>query len=249
MHRSSGVVAEEAAGPAAKPTAKPVPRTRQKLSKPEGPLKKRQAAAEAGGKAVAAPSVSQLRRAAHKASLEEGILAVARQMLVEQGPEALTLREVAAAVGYSHATLYAFFADKNALLARLGADARLALEDTLAAQSASMTPDAAERRDPLLPLGRVLAAYVRWAQAHAHLFRLLAAGDELQQLMPPLLAERLAAVPLAPRWRDPGLLAQTLWAAAHGVALLALQQPGLSDLDARIDALLALCRAGVSQAE
>ncbi|HEX2013201.1 MAG TPA: helix-turn-helix domain-containing protein, partial [Roseateles sp.] len=124
LHRASGVVAPAPGEPgdprAEKPAAKPQPRQRLKTPKPEGPLKKHR---------EKQATASAQRRAAHKAELEQRILEAARALFAERGFEAVTLREVAAAVGYSHATIYSFFADKADLLARFAAEAREGLAD------------------------------------------------------------------------------------------------------------------------
>lgn len=241
LHRASGVVADASEG-TEKPTAKPVPRTRTRNPKPEGPLKRKQAQAS-----EKVPSASQLRRAAHKEQLEQRIVEVARQTLVEQGSEALTLREVAAAVGYSHASIYSFFADKQALLARLAAEAQLSLLEALQAQAASITTDAAERREPLLALGRVLACQLRWALAHPHLYRLTmdeALAAELDEA--PLLRVLRPLLQAAGHHGAAGEAAlQTLWAAVHGAALLALGPQAGPDLETRIEALQRFCLAAL----
>lgn len=210
-----------------KPLAKPQPRQRLKTPKPKGPLKKKQ---------QQAPSASAQRRAAHKADLEQRILDAARQLFAEHGHEAVTLREVAAAVGYSHATLYSFFTDKAALLARLAEEAGQGLLEVLTGQL--------EAGDALLSLRRVAAAYVRWAVAHPHHYRLLTleslASAPLEAIY--ALLRHLAAVRTGV---DADLRAQTSWAALHGAALLEIAPPALAerpwrDLEARIAAVVGL---------
>ncbi|MGN6828324.1 TetR/AcrR family transcriptional regulator [Paucibacter sp. M5-1] len=229
MHRASGVVSP-APDALQKPLAKPQPRQRVKTPKPEGPLKK--------------ATASALRRAAHKEALEQGIVDAARALFVAQGQEAVTLREVAAAVGYSHATLYSFFADKAALLARLGAEGREGLRAALEGQLSGPG-------DARAALRRVAAAYLRWAVAHPHHYRLLTldplpaeADDEPDAYA--LLRDLLARLPGG----DTDLRAQTVWAALHGAALLEIALvPGSGktwpwrDLQARITAVAELVAA------
>ena len=157
----------------------------------------------------------------------------------------MTLREVAAAVGYSHATLYSFFADKAALLGRLAGEAGQELADALAGQVAG--------GDARLALPRAAAAYLRWAVAHPHHYRLL-----MLEAPPPAGAEAGAAdaiyallrslLPQRPGAGDPELRAQTLWAALHGAVLLEIVPVPLGgapwrDLEARIAAVVALATA------
>lgn len=211
-----------------KPQAKPQPRQRLKTPKPEGPLKKKQQ--------QQVPSASAQRRAAHKADLEQRILDAARQLFAEHGHDAVTLREVAAAVGYSHATLYSFFADKASLLARLAEEAGQGLLEVLSGQL--------EAGDARLSLRRVAAAYVRWAVAHPHHYRLLTleslASAPLEEIY--ALLRRLAA---GRPDTDADLRAQTYWAALHGAALLEIAPLPLAeqpwrDLEARIAAVVGL---------
>ncbi|QPF75771.1 TetR family transcriptional regulator [Roseateles sp. DAIF2] len=219
MHRGAGVVAPAPGADAPqKPQAKPQPRQRQKTPKPEGPLKKQSASAQ--------------RRAAHKADLETRIVEAARGLFVERGQEAVTLREVAAAVGYSHATIYSFFSDKAELLARLVEEAGRDFAERLAAQI-----EAADRPGSL---ARVVAVYLRWAAAHPHHYRLLMQQPGAAGAVYALLRGLAAA-----EGGDAELRAQTWWAALHGAALLEIEQaqagseggPPWRELPARIEAL------------
>jgi len=224
LTRSASSAAPLPGDPDDRPLARPQPRQRLKTPRPEGPLKKKQQQA----------SASAQRRAAHKADLERRILDAARGLFAERGHAAVTLREVAAAVGYSHATLYSFFADKTALLQCLAAEAGQALLEVLQGQLAP--------GDARLSLRRVAAAYVRWAVAHPHHYRLLM----LESLdSAPLAAIYALLRGLGAAGADPDLAARTCWAALHGAALLEiapLPLPGQPwrDLAVRIDALVEL---------
>lgn len=249
LHPSTGVVTGAPEG--AKPVAKPVPRTRQKLAKPEGPLK-RQARKSAGDEAV--PSASKLRRAAHKEALEQAILDAARALFAERGHEAVTLREVAAAVGYSHATIYSFFADKRSLLARLSEEGGDLLRDCLAGQAGPAQAGEAER---WLTVQRMAMAYVRWAVAHPHHYRLLFVDPALDGAPAlssyGLLREALAQLGPSRHWPDLDLAAQTLWAALHGAALLEISLSAETgypwrDFEARLAGLARLVERGLSPA-
>ena len=58
----------------------------------------------------------------HHGSLREALLAEGRRLLLEKGPEAVTLRELARRTGVSHAAPSRHFADRDALLAALAAE-------------------------------------------------------------------------------------------------------------------------------
>lgn len=215
LHRSAGVVQEAPEGGAVKPQGKPQPRVRQKLARPEGPLKRqaqRKAAGDEGADSLPA-TASQQRRAAQKQALESGILAAARELFVLRGADAVTLREVGAAVGYSHATLYSFFADKSELLARLaeGSFATLLTRLEGAADGATAAGQTAA----------VARAFVQWGLQHPHDYRLLMLDT------PMTLRERLVEG-LGQRLSLPPVRAAALWAGLHGLVMLELG--GLSAL-------------------
>ncbi|MGH1550395.1 TetR/AcrR family transcriptional regulator [Leifsonia poae] len=58
----------------------------------------------------------------HHGSLREALLAEGRRLLAEEGPAAVTLRELARRTGVSHAAPSRHFADRDALLAALAAE-------------------------------------------------------------------------------------------------------------------------------
>lgn len=244
LHPTAGVVQAGPAGAAdARPAAKPQPRVRQKVAKPEGPLKRqaqRKAMSDAGAEGANAlapsdeaglpPTASQQRRAAHKQALEAGILAAARELFAERGAEALTLREVGAAVGYSHATLYSFFHDKGELLARLAQDSLQAVLTRL--------QGAVDGAAPGGEAAAVARAFVSWGLQHPHDYRLLMLDT------PVALREALVAgldALIAPA-ALPAARAAALWSGLHGLVML--EQDGLALGGAvsrakRVEALLA----------
>lgn len=213
LHPTAGVVQAAPEGAPGRPQPKPQPRVRQKLAKPEGPLKRQaqRKGMDAGQAGEASPA--QQRRAAQKQALEAGILAAARELFAARGPDAVTLREVGAAVGYSHATLYSFFADKSELLARLAQDSLATLLVRL--------QGAWDGAEPGRGAAAVARAFVQWGLQHPHDYRLLMLEAPLD--MRPSLVEGLDAV-LA--W--PSGQAAALWAGLHGFVMLELA--GLSAL-------------------
>ena len=247
LHRTAGVVQETPDGTGdARPQAKPQPRVRQKVVKPDGPLKRqalRKAMSDSGdaqegnafdgvnGLEGAAPTASQQRRAAHKQALEAGILAAARELFAERGAESLTLREVGAAVGYSHATLYSFFHDKGELLARLAEDSLQTLLTRL--------QGAADGAAPGGEAAAVARAFVQWGLQHPHDYRLLML-DTPMALRESLIAGLDALIAPAAL---PAARAAALWAGLHGLVML--EQGGLAALGGasararRVEALLA----------
>jgi AcrR family transcriptional regulator len=64
-------------------------------------------------------STSPSRRAERKERLRGEILAAASKMFANRGYEAVTLREIAKEIGYTHAVIYQHFPDKGHILAEL----------------------------------------------------------------------------------------------------------------------------------
>jgi len=106
-------------------------------------------------------STSQ-RESYHHGNLRPALLAQARALLDEGGPEALSLREAARRAGVSATATYRHFQDKEALLAAVAA------EGFREFAAALTTPLRAGQ--PFAAMGR---AYVEFALAHPGLFRLI----------------------------------------------------------------------------
>ncbi len=102
----------------------------------------------------------------HHGDLRRTLIDAALRAVERRGPDAVTLRGVARDAGVSQAAPYNHFADKDALLAAVAAEAfqrfAAALDRAGAAASSPRARAAA--------LGR---AYVGFAHAHAALFRLM----------------------------------------------------------------------------
>ena len=149
------------------------------------------------------------------------IVARAREILEEEGPEGLTMRHLADAVGVRAASLYKHLADKAAVEAALMADGFAAMAATFERALAG--------GGGLFALG---AAYRDFALERPHLYRLMTAGPLPRERLPAGLEER-AAAPLRRVVADPDR-ARAAWAFAHGMVILQLDgrfPPG-ADLDA-----------------
>jgi AcrR family transcriptional regulator len=107
----------------------------------------------------------------HHGALRPALIAAARTLLDEGGPDAVGLREAARRVGVSPTATYRHFHDKEALLAALAIEGFHEFGAALAA--------AARAPNPLPAMG---AAYVDFALAKPGMFRLM---------FSPLLAARL----------------------------------------------------------
>jgi len=97
----------------------------------------------------------------HHGDLPRALVASAVELISKKGPEAFTLREVAAAVGVTHGAAYRHFADKTALLAAVSEEGYRALATRLGEVEA--------REDPftrLRALGREYVAFAVERPAH-----------------------------------------------------------------------------------
>lgn len=190
----------------------------------------------------------------HHGDLRRALLEAAFRVAEERGVEAVTLRAVARQAGVSHAAPYHHFADKAALLDALTVQAYGALTAALRAPR-EMAPGAA-----LGGLRAIGAAYVRFALERPTAFHFLyraglekdeSSGEggsaEIKAAAHAAYAVVLDAIKrgqndgLVVRG-DPKTLALTVWATAHGLAVLL--RDGAYDLHAQgaveVDDLAAL---------
>jgi AcrR family transcriptional regulator len=145
-------------------------------------------------------------------SRQAQIVAAARQLLEDRGPEALSMRNVAGAVGIRAPSLYEHVADKRAL-----ENALIAVG--LREQAAALTKALAAGGDPLAATAN---AWRSWAREHPHLYRLIFARA-LDPDDPEVGAAALAAGEPVREMTDGDLVAaRAIWAFAHGMTLLEL---------------------------
>jgi AcrR family transcriptional regulator len=183
------------------------------------------------------------------------VVAAGRRLLEEDGPEALTMRRLAERVGIRAPSLYKHLPDKAALEAAIIAtgleEAAIAFEQAVdeaggeAGQGAGQSVDGAggaagQGAGPALVA--LAAAYRRFALEHPHLYRLMNNGPLPREHLPPGLEDRTAA----PLLRAAGsqARARAVWAFAHGMVMLELDQrfPPGADLDAAWQAGIAAFR-------
>lgn len=162
------------------------------------------------------------RREREKGEVQQRILGAARDLLVSEGPQAVTMRKIAERIDYTPTALYFHFKDKDELLHRLIAEdygalaARLRVLDRVT--------------DPLRRLRMLLHAVIAFNAEHAPQVRYrMTAGATADA---PDLAAYRALLQCVTEAMDAGLLrrgpgfaslaTQTLWAGAHGVAALAV---------------------------
>lgn len=194
------------------------------------------------------------RREREKQALRAKIMDAARTLFAEKGYEAVTMRMVAEAIEYSPRTIYLHFKDKEELIRELCMQDFRIFGEGMA--NLAKIPDPIER---LRAMGR---AYVGFSKENPHHFRVMFmtshpldagkkdtvdwAGDptvDAYAFMVGSVREAIALGRVKPTFHDAELVAQTLWASIHGVAVLELTH-GQDDwvdwrpLAVRVEALL-----------
>jgi AcrR family transcriptional regulator len=166
------------------------------------------------------------RRVRGRDGVRPALIEAARDVLVQDGYEGLTIRRVAERAEYSLGTVYSYFADKDDLLYTLVQEDFQRLTDQLASIRASHEGAAAVRE--------MLLSYVRTGLEQPQSY-------EIMFMLKPKLARRNAsdhrdehaysifrgcivdAMRRGEFWReDPDALAQMLWASVHGLVSLRL---------------------------
>jgi AcrR family transcriptional regulator len=152
------------------------------------------------------------------------IVDAARHLLEEQGPGALSMRNVAAAIGIRAPSLYEHVTDKRALESAI-------IATGLEEQGVALTTAIADVRDGDDPLMALSMAWRRWALAHPHVYRLIYVRD-LDRADPAVAsAERAAGAPLRALCHGDVSAARVIWSFAHGMVSLELSDRFPPDTD------------------
>ena len=163
------------------------------------------------------------RRPYHHGDLRAALVKAGLDLLATRAADALSLREVARAVGVSANAVYRHFADKRALMTALA-------NEGLRQLAQSQREAAAAAGGGVAGFDATGRAYVRFALSNPALFRLVFSNPA----QPGLLTMPAAAVPDAMAFLranaaqaassagDPTTLALQAWSVAHGLAMLML---------------------------
>lgn len=170
------------------------------------------------------------RRERERTEIRETILDAARELFVTYGYDGVSMRKVAEKIDYSPTTIYLHFADKEALIRELCYTDFHRLAE--AVKDLIAMPDPVER---LIAIGR---AYIEFGIKYPNHYRLMfmtpvpvepcepADGikgnpeTDSYELVRVSVAEAAKAGRLSDVANDVELVAQTLWAAVHGVVAL-----------------------------
>ncbi|HTJ38457.1 MAG TPA: TetR/AcrR family transcriptional regulator [Dactylosporangium sp.] len=151
------------------------------------------------------------------------IVRTAAELLEGEGPEALSMRRLGAALGIRASSLYEHVRDKQALEAALISVGFEEQAEVLAAAA----DGAAE------PIAALFAAYRDFARRRPNLYRLMTERPLPREQLAPGV-EAAAAVPLVRATAGDQERARAIWSFAHGMVILELNgrfPPG-ADLDA-----------------
>jgi AcrR family transcriptional regulator len=151
------------------------------------------------------------------------IVAAARELLESKGVEALSMRRIAERLNIRAPSIYKHLPDKEALEAAL-------ISDGMAEWAELCERAIRDGDDPLVAFGN---AYRSFARGHPHLYRLMTERPLPRELLTPGVEERAARPLIEAVGGDPDL-ARALWAFAHGMVVLELNDrfPSDADLDA-----------------
>src|SRR5689334_10290232 len=171
------------------------------------------------------------RREREKEEVRQMILDAARELFVEHGFEAVSMRKIAEKIEYSPTAIYLHFADKNALLDELCSNDFRAL--------AREFIEFAQIRDPIERMRRSGLAYVDFALSHPQHYRLMfmtpipehehsaetmssrgKIEEDAYAFLRATMAQAIDEKRVRPEYTDPDLLAQMAWAPLHGVLAL-----------------------------
>lgn len=154
------------------------------------------------------------------------IVAAARQLVEEEGVYALSMRRLGDRLGIRAPSIYKHLPDKAALENAL-------ISATFEEQAALFEAALVGAADPLAALA---AAYRDYARRHPQMYRLMTERPLDRQRLTPGVEER-AARPIVQAVGGDRDLARAVWAFAHGMTILELNDrfPPNADLDAAWD--------------
>jgi len=170
------------------------------------------------------------RREREKQQVRQRILEAARELFVNQGYEAVTMRHIAQKIEYTPTAIYFHFKDKEDLLKELcGQDFR---------KLAGVFQELGKVRDPLQRLYELGLAYMDFGLQFPNHYRLMFMTphphpvreqelvhkgnpvEDAYEFLRTTVSECLIWGYMRPEYNDPELISQMLWASIHGLTSL-----------------------------
>lgn len=168
----------------------------------------------------------QERKERDKEALRDKVIVAATELFYEESYDTVSMRKIAAKVGYSVGTLYLYYKDKDELF--------LAVQGAAFQRAFTYIQQLPETDDPLVRLRGLGENYVRFGMNNPDLYRLMfmmerpmqalpedrgwSSGILLHNLLTDLVKECVAAGRM--RSSDPDRLSFALWSFVHGMVSL-----------------------------
>jgi AcrR family transcriptional regulator len=164
------------------------------------------------------------RRGYHHGNLRQALVAAARQLLAERGPDGFSLSDAAKLAGVSAAAPYRHFKDKDALLSEVAREGFASFADRLAAALRAH----GDPMEAFRGMGRAYLAFAREEPGfYSAMFSRGVHPDHASQAARGEGAFRTLVDAIehvyggrVPAGIDPMLLAVQIWAFSHGIATL-----------------------------
>jgi AcrR family transcriptional regulator len=199
--------------------------------------------------------MTTIRRERLKQELRDEILSAARDLFVKEGYESASMRKIADKVGCAPATLYLHFEDKDSILAAI-------VIETFAKLDARMEAIASDKGDPLERLRRGGRTYAQFALDHPHHYLVTfgttgaavyydehaqQSGSHSFDCLRRNVKACIDAGQLRFKDSDAEAVAQSLWAALHGLVMLLLTKTGFPFVEQSrfIDTMLDIIMEGI----
>lgn len=161
----------------------------------------------------------------------QSILDAARQIIVGQGPDALSMRTLAARIDYSPSGLYEYFDSKEQIIQEVCGEGHWRLTQAMSRVDVSLSPE-----EYLLRIGEV---YIEFAVENPELFRLMFASVPAEMPDEGLLSSRSSfrvLLQAIQRGIDSGVfkprpgfglyeMAFASWSMVHGISMLRIFMP------------------------
>jgi len=206
------------------------------------------------------PSTATDRREREKLAIRTKILDAARELFVERGYDAVTMRTIAEKIEYTPTAIYYHFKDKDALVREL-CDEDYGHLSTEFQKIATVA-------DPIERLKGMGIAYARFAFEHPNHYRLMFMTPDCGGDLAPLerkgkpdqdgyaflvwtVGQAIASGRVRPEYHDVELTSQIMWAAVHGIVALHIAKGNDKWVDwrpinQRVEAMLTLLISGLT---
>ncbi|HKX83479.1 MAG TPA: TetR/AcrR family transcriptional regulator [Pyrinomonadaceae bacterium] len=199
-------------------------------------------------------TLSQSKEKNANLALRQQIMDAARELFVSEGYDHVSMRKIAAKIGYSPTTIYLYFNDKADLLGQICARTFAQLANNIAAINSLSA-------DPLEKLRLGMREYIQFGLKHPTHYQLVFASNILDNARPEINDKHgetafntlrkavgdCAAAKLL-KINDVELVSQTLWAGLHGVTSLLIAHRNFPwvEREKLIESVLDTLIAGVS---